>query len=394
MFGEIWGRLRQEGRIRVRGKESTAFMASSYSLLLSLAVWWSRGVVQDVRHLMANTKLAEDALQNLLEAVAVDIDTVRDAFASAPVYPDTVQNYFQRYPLIRVGDWALFAPLPDLLLQSWDLRNLFEGLECALANLGAQGGVEYYRALGVVFEEYVHDLLREIADSTACRFVEPFPYEVGHESPDGFLVSDASPTLVFEAKCYRVPQRSYTEMELAEFERWFASLLGTNDREREPLRQGASFFEAWAGGNDEAVCRLGTEADQAIYLIVSYEDVPLFACWRVFRRWYQERHLDRSLEALWARTLVISVRDLERLVAAARIVGSDGTGVAELVQRYLEYRDGVPDAHETFGFKDGLGGWLAAELPEMKDSEPRIVAEARDRLFERALELGFGEGQL
>lgn len=393
MFAEIWPQLQQDGRIKVQGTASTAFLSPDYALLLALGTWWANGIVQDVRQLFANMDLSHDVIGTLLDSLCAPLDEVKSVLADTSLYPENIQNIFQRYPLIRSGDWSVFAPLPDLLLQGWDLRALFDGLDCALANLGSDGGKEYYRALGVVFEEYVNELLAELADLAGADYIPPFKYEGGKESPDGFIRSGEGPWHTFEAKCYRVPQRAYEEMELAEFERWFNNLLGTNDGKRPPLKQGSTFFEAWSKGDSEITSRLGTDGDNGAHLIISHEDVPACSNWLAFRRWFTEKHIQSSESDIWTRTIIASVRDLEKLIAAAHATQANGTtfDLNATLAGYLEYRDGTPDVSESQGFKDTIGNWILTRVPAARDHEPARTREARDRLFAQALQLGFGE---
>lgn len=393
MFAEIWPAMYKDGRIKLRSSEETAFLSTRYALLLAIGIWHAQGNVADARELFKEAALSESTLGNVLDAIAVPLEEVQKDLASAAVYPDSIQNYFQRYPLIRVGTWGAFAPLPDLLLQSWDLRNLFDNLELTLMNVGHRGGAEFYRALGVVFEDYARELLGELAAHCAATYIPEFRHDGSLDSPDAFLVN-GSAKFAFEMKCYRVPRSAYDNVTLGSFESWFASLLGTNDKGRAPLAQGASFFKKWEAGNPEIKAKVGEVSRDTQYFIVSYEDVPAFCSWNVFREWYATEHLDDSTRGLWARTTVISIRELESLVSAARgyqeRTGAPFDLVATLA-KYHEYRKEAPDAdHDPVnGFKDGLGNWVLRTQEHARDSEPAVLAEARRRLFQEALEAGF-----
>lgn len=395
MFAEIWLEMFQAGRVKLKSSEETAFLSTRYALLLALGLWHAQGNAVDARELFKEADLSEATLGNVLDAISVPLETVKAAFSTAPRYPDSIQNYFQRYPIIRVSNWSVFAPLPDLLLQSWDLRNLFDNLELTVANVGERGGAEFYRALGVVFEAYARELLEELARESGASFIPEFRYDGNLDSPDGFIAAGAT-TFAFEMKCYRVPRAAYDKVALSSFESWFASLLGTNDKGRPPLVQGASFFDAWASGNPEISARLGAPPKDARYLVVSYEDVPAFCSWKVFRKWYSAKHLDGATRALWARTTVLSVRELESLVAAAR-GHRERTGthfdLATVLAKYDEYREQAPDADRdpVNGFKDGIGNWVLRTQEHARDSEPAVLTQARGRLFDQALELGFPE---
>jgi len=395
MFAEIWPDMVKDGRVKVRNGEETAFLSTRYSLLLVLGIWHSYGNVVDARELFKKTDLSESTLSLMLDTISVPLDKVQETFSAAPRYPDSIQNYFQRYPLIRVGKWSVFAPLPDLLFQSWDLRNLFENLELAITNVGEKGGVEFYRALGVVFEAYARELLDELACECGMSALSEFRYNGGLDSPDGFIRMGTT-TFAFEMKCYRTPRAAYDEVELSSFESWFASLLGRNDKGRRPLVQGESFFSTWKSGNLEIQANLGPFSDDLHYFIVSYEDIPAFCSWKIFREWYASNHLDHKTHSLWHQTTVISVRDLEALVAAAR-GHRERTGtffdLRAVVESYKKYREHTPDVDRdpTNGFKDGLGNWLLRTHTYAQTSEPDVIAKARDRLFSEAAELGFSE---
>jgi hypothetical protein len=395
MFAEIWPEMYTAGRVKLKSSEETAFLSARYALLLALGIWHAQGNVVDARELFKETALSEATLSNMLDAISVPLEKVQSIFLTAPRYPDSIQNYFQRYPIIRVSDWSVFAPLPDLVLQSWDLRNLFDNLDLTLANVGEKGGVEFYRALGLVFEAYARDLLEELARESTMSFIPEFRYNSSHDSPDGFLTTETT-TYAFEMKCYRVPRAAYDKVEISSFEAWFASLLGTNDKGRPPLVQGASFFDAWASGHSEINEMLGPPPNDLRYFIVSYEDVPVFCSWNVFRKWYAAKHLDGATRPLWPQTTVISIRELEALVAAAR-GHRERTGkcfdLVSVIGKYHEYREQAPDVDRgpAPGFKDGLGNWILRNQTYARDSEPDVLAKARNRLFSEAIELGFPE---
>lgn len=393
MFAEIWSELYKAGRVKLKSGEETAFLSTRYALLLALGLWHAKGTVADVRALFSKTDLSDATLRTVLEAIAVPLEQVQKTFGSAPLYPESIQNSFQRYPVIRVGEWGLFAPLPDLLMQAWDLRNLFDNLELTVVNVGDRGGAEFYRALGVVFEAYARELLEELARESGMSFIPEFRYDTDADSPDAFLATGET-MLAFEMKCYRVPRAAYEKVELSSFEAWFASLLGTNEKGRPPLVQGESFFKAWRSGNAEIAKKLGAVPKHLRYLVVSYEDVPAFCSWNVFRRWYAGKHLDDATRPLWAETTVVSVRELETLVAAARAHRqrtNQTFDLAATIAKYQEYREQTPDADRdpVKGFKDGLGNWVLRTLEHAHDSEPAILEEARKRVFDEALALGF-----
>src|SRR5690606_36868591 len=95
-----------------------------------------------------------------------------------------------------------------------------------------------------------------------------------------------------------------------------------------------------------------------------------------------------------SQTTVVSVRELETLVAAARAHRQRTNQPFDLsatLAKYQEYREQAPDAERdpVKGFKDGLGNWLLRTLEHARDSEPAILEQARGRLFDEALALGF-----
>ena len=87
------------------------------------------------------------------------------------------------------------------------------------------------------------------------------------------------------------------------------------------------------------------------------------------------------------------MRDLEKLIAAAYATRSSGSDfdINAVLAEYLQYRDGTPDVSESQGFKDTIGNWVLTRVPAARDHEPVRTREARDRLFEQALHLGFSE---
>lgn len=394
MFAEIWPALLAAGRVNLVSSEATAFLSTRYALLLAFGLWHANGTVLDVRELFKASDLSEAALSAMLDATAIPLEGVQETFSTAALYPESIQNYFQRYPVIRVGQWAAFAPLPDLLLQSWDLRNLFDNLELTVANQPSdRGGVEFYRALGVVFEAYARELVEELGRESGMSFIPEFRYDGNLDSPDAFLAAGGT-VLTFEMKCYRVPRAAYEKVELSSFESWFASLLGKNDKGRPPLVQGESFFHSWKSGNAEIGKKLGAAPKHLRYFVVSYEDVPAFCSWSIFRNWYADKHLSASTRPLWGQTTVLSVRELESLVGAARAHRqrtNQPFDLEAILAKYLEYREQAPDADRdpVKGFKDGLGNWVLRTLEHARDFEPASLELARKRLYDEALALGF-----
>jgi hypothetical protein len=255
--------------------------------------------------------------------------------------------------------------------------------------------VEYYRALGVVFEEYVKELLVELAELSGATFVPPFKYARGKESPDGFIRLGQGPWHSFEAKCYRVPQSAYEEMRVTEFEKWFKNLLGANDGKRPALRQGSAFFDAWKQGDVDITSRLGVDGFDGAHIIISHEDVPVFSNWRVFRKWFSERHNVQAPEAaLWTRTIIASVRDLEKLIAAGYAARTSGSAfdISLILSEYRRYMNDAPDVFpESRRVKNTIGDWILTRMPAAREHESARTREARDRLFAQAKRLGFGE---
>lgn len=400
MFVEIWATLLANESIHVKSLEHTAFLDISNRLLLIMGLWQSAGYHSDIRNLMEHTTFSEAQLATIVQTAFPPLQEVQEHLGKIPAYPGSIQNPFRRFPIVRVGEWGLLAPLPHMMLQWWDLQNLFDAMECTIANLGAQNGAaQFYGALGLVVEEYMRDLLREIADvSERTKFVAPFYFLPAHDSPDGFLHSQDDRTIVFESKCYRVPQRNYETVEFDGFLSWFSNLLGSNERGRQPLRQGHVFFSEWSASNDAIVCNLsGASVDSSFYVVVSYEDVPHFVSMKRFRDWYGTK-IEEEVRALWSRTLVISIRDLEVFAAAARVAGTaEGPPLpfspAGILADYLHYQNTAPDVEETSEgplIKFGLSAWLIRRWPAVIHSEPRIIEEARDRMFQTMCRAGFG----
>ena len=400
MFSEIWAELSGSGKVKLKSHTSTSFLDGSYRLLLSLGLWRHGGRVDDVRELMSKSGLGEAQLRPMLETSCLPLSKVQDALAKSPKYPNSIDNFFYRYPLIRTGEWSVVAPMPNLILQGWDLQNLFEGLECARGNAADdRGGVEYYRALGVVYEAYVKELLAELVKHSAdSSLLHPFKYKAKTQvdSPDGFIIGKTG-TLAFEAKCYRVPHSAYEDVLLPGFLSWFANLLGTNDKGRKPMAQGASFFEEYQKNNADLAGKLPPfDMSKILYIIVSYDDLPMFSHWSIFRRWYKSQHLEAHTHDLWAKTLVISIRELEVLVAAAQSAGQTGGPPTPfdpflILKEYSKYCQDEPDVDPVNGFKNSLRNWLLEKYPASGVSMPSILSEANRRLFDRAIELGFPE---
>jgi hypothetical protein len=400
MFVEIWDELLASGRIPLDVHRQSAFRDLSTRLLLVFGLWSSEGYHPDVRKLMAETALDEVQLSTILEVCFPTLELVQARLADAPAYPKSIQNLFQRDPIVRLGPWGLLAPLPHLILQGWDLQNLFDTLEFTIANSDrSDGAPQFYRALGIVAEKYMQDLLREMESiSSGTLFIEPFNFLENHESPDGFLHRPGHRTLVFESKCYRVPQRDYETVTLDSFRGWFANLLGRNEKGRLPLRQGHEFFKKWAEGNLQIASSLrNSSLKTSLYVIVSYEDVPVFLSMNRFRDWY-EMELEDEVRDLWSKTLVISMRELEILAAAVRVAGQSEAPALELsavdiLFEYSEYRNTAPDWMEMASgapqIKSNLGNWIVTRWPRVRSSQPRVIEQSYDTYFKKVLEVGF-----
>jgi hypothetical protein len=319
MFAEIWPQLVASGRVTTPSYATAPFLNSAHMLLLAVALWQERGLLPDVRVPMGRLGVSAGQASAILEVFTCPLHEAKAQFAQAPRYPLSLQNFFRRCSVIRSSEWGIFAPLPDLLLQCWDLQRLFETLECTLVNVPQRAAQRYYGSLGVVYEQYVRELLHEIAAASGGQAVDPFVVD-GAESPDGFLVY-GSEVLVFEAKCYRVPGRAYEDVSLDSFATWFSKVLGSDDAGRKPLVQGQDFYDRWKEGNANITARLGTSVAQSLYVVVTYEDPPVFTNWLLFRRWYLATYLEPATQHhLWAQTIVVSVRALEALAGACRQV--------------------------------------------------------------------------
>lgn len=399
MFVEIWSTLRQSGKVTLDGHLATAFLDMPRRLFLTLAVWASSGHVEDARTLLQDTAFSESQISAMLEASFPPLEVIKEQLRRLPNYPCSIQNVFHRHPIMRAGQWGLIAPLPYLTLQWWDLQNLFENLDLALENAaGTNAAANFYGAFGNILEEYVQDILSELSDaSEGMSFVAPFNFMPGHESPDGFLYRPSGETLVFESKCYRVPQRDYENVTVPGFIEWFEKLLGSNSRMRAPLEQGLAFFDELQRGNQAIAAAIpGASTEKSLYVIVSYEDVPFFVGWRSFRSWYRN-WIDENVRALWDKTLVISIRDLEILAAAGTVAGSDKApprpfSPFDILTEYLAYLHTERDAAVIDGataLKGSLGSWICDRWPAVNAAEPKTISEARERLTTGAQHAGF-----
>lgn len=399
MFVEIWATLRQSGKVTIDGHLATTFLDMPRRLLLTLAVWAFAGHVEDARTMLQDTALSESQLSAMLEASFPSLEDVQGQLRGLPNYPCSIQNVFHRHPIMRVGQWGLVAPLPYLTLQWWDLQNLFENLDLALENAaGTNAAANFYGAFGNILEEYVQDILRELSDaSEGMSFVAPFDFVPGHESPDGFLYRSSGETLVFESKCYRVPQRDYENVTTQGFIEWFEKLLGSNSRMRPPLEQGLAFFDELQRGNQAIAAAIpGASTEKCLYVIVSYEDVPFFAGWRSFRSWYRNR-INENARALWDKTLVISIRDLEILAAAGTVAGNDKApprpfSPFDILSEYLASLRTESDVAIIDGasaLKGSLGSWICGRWPAVNAAEPKTIGKARERLMAGAQHAGF-----
>jgi hypothetical protein len=338
LYRTIWPELAELNDRRVTRPKAfdTAFRALHYLVVASLVLLRRRGFVDDIVADLSATNLA-DGLAPFLEFFTFSGDEFCQRDAATASYPTSFSNPFVRTPILRLGDYTLFAPDPSALFSGIEYRVLQQ----ALAD-GMQEGTtpeDGFKAIsgsfGHVFEEYGRRLI-DCCCPAAGQFVPEFPYDTTKGqvmSPDAFLLGEQS--VMFEFKALRFPHDREDRTRVTDFVDWIGKLAGAND-DRGPLEQGAAFLTAMRAA---AAPQLGgTDVQNALYVVVSYQDVPPVANWARMRRHFWENLSAPALQLL-PRAAFISIRDLEIAVTVAEFETTAGRlfSLAAAIRHWWEH---------------------------------------------------------
>lgn len=127
----------------------------------------------------------------------------------------------------------------------------------------------------------------------------------------------------------------------ASFIEWLRKVSGERPGQRAPLEQGTRFIRKWREGDAACHNRLGAfnGPENLRYIIVSTEDMPVFAHWKKFRDTCWRPLLGAGEQGLDERTLFLSIRDLEALaetLIALRARNAPRT-ISELTDEWSTY---------------------------------------------------------
>lgn len=295
----------------------TVFDSMECAIALVVALLHFGGRMEDARTTLAGTAFAGH-LEAVLGWYAQPAGAVVGDWVDIELFASRgIDGAFQSEPVVRLGEFGLIAPDLAMALSGIADRALSRGL-ANYANNGAKALESARTVLGLVFERHVQSLVEECAlNSASSRFENEFKLADTTDSPDAFLVS-GSEVCAFEAKATRYPAPVHDHLDRSAFLQWLREVTGERPAtNRAPLEQGARFVERWRLGDATAVAKLGTHAPNTFwYVIVVHEDLPPFVHWERFRDLMWRPKLGARERALDARTLFISIRDLEALVAA------------------------------------------------------------------------------
>jgi hypothetical protein len=258
-----------------------------------------------------------------------------------------------------------------------------------------------------VFEEYVQALANWICSLTDDRFVSSFPVGDG-ESADAHILGLSS-LIMIEAKATRIaePPDDYSTVKglLDYMEKLAGARTWKDGRHRGPLEQATNLLKLWSEGDHQAEAHLGRAADwdELRYVIVVPQHLPACVHWSAFRSvgWHPrlgcpQRHLDRI-------TSFVSIGDLE--IAGAVLdklrTSQQSKTLGELLDEWRSYwgEEHMVVTLDSRGYaeiRQGFGEYLGAQYFEVGEqhSQPPMLAEAIDALYQSVSELAFSKAEI
>ena len=343
MLRRFWQERKEEVRgaieHRLREPLDTAFQSLEHGLFLNVAAFKARGIIVSTRDMFRHTEF-RDQLPTILDLYVKPAGEVAGPWADVEsVAQRGIESAFQYEPLVRLGANAIVAPDLGLVLCGITDRVITS----TVANYAVDGEHVLEAAqtvLGLVFERYVQRLVEECArNSRGSRFVQEFQLDDQSASPDAIIV-EAEVTL-FEAKATRYPVPFADHLDAASFLGWLRKVAGERPGQRGPITQGARFVRKWREHDGACERELGafrTNTDLR-YVIISAEDLPVFAHWQKFRETLWRPQLGQEEQVLDERTLFVSIHDLEALAATLIALGARNTPrtIGELLDEWAAY---------------------------------------------------------
>lgn len=365
---------------------TSAFARMHYALILYLALWRYHGQTTDLAVLFRGTTLESHA-STIREVFAHDAN---EFLVNHPVttYPDRFRNPFVEQPVLRLPTGAVIAPDPTVLLTAMEHRTLMDALANGRATARQTAFDAASTAFGQVFETYVQQLLSWLETGVGGALTLEFKYSKNNNevaSPEA-VVQGRFP-LVFEAKALRFPFEQEEAWKIDSYVSWVEKLGGANNG-RAAFEQGAAFFED---------VQLGIvpgfppgSLNDSLYIIVTYSEVPASLNWPTLRSELPLK-LSEAARALFAKTVFLSVRDLE--VAAAASTCVDGFSLANTLHAWQSWLSGqsvTPDR----SFRGNFASYVLEQHPSVASAMAGPLHASFKAAFDEAADLAFEPNEL
>lgn len=306
------------------------------------------------------------------------------------------RNPFRREALLRIGQQLLVAPDPGILFSGAESRMISRAVRAASARecLPEHSLLEGANTLlGYIYEDYLRDLLEEVAAETRESYFPEFRTTEGGLSPDAALRKNKN-VLLFECKARGLPTVDEQPASLEPFLEMLRVLAGERSN-RSPFAQLSNFFSTWRARDAEAVSRLGRfAAGPRRCVIVCPDNLPNVVHWRLFRDQVvahdlgpPEREAERLVE-------FASIYDVEVLCSAAQMLNRRQAAVTcfDLIERWRNSNrktNGFDLEGSVDRLKWSLGDYLLVKhpdvnallLPRTQDALQKAFAAATTTLF-------------
>ncbi|WP_437613535.1 hypothetical protein WMF20_12490 [Sorangium sp. So ce834] len=383
LYGSLW----------TEETESTLFSSAYENLASALAVASALQsgptLLKDIRSRFSETAVPVETALHLIDLASWTPDDLLGSYAHVG-YPEAwFTSPFALRPIVKLSDNALFIPEPQYLLGTFEAQQHQAAIR-KFVHDDPDGGFKHFSsAFGHVLERYAVLLLQAILKNDSVTKEFKYTNRDGNpvDSPDIFAREDAS-IFVVECKTVRLPDDG-NATSLEALDDWIWHLGGGNDR-RSPLKQGSGFIADWKAGH-VPTDKLPAYTESFQYLVVCYGSPPPTANWPAFRQRFLVPHLAAPERDIEARTLFVSIRDLEKIAAVATAMAEAGEhlSLSSLVARYHEaLRSSVktvkaaPD--EPPLITAGLGDFCIEQYADFTPKDPHFIEEARSALFDAA----------
>ncbi|MBI4814848.1 MAG: hypothetical protein HY791_01240 [Deltaproteobacteria bacterium] len=370
----------------------SAFDSMEYVLALYVSMHCSEfAFVVEPERYFKQTDLA-DKLRQAFELYVPQASEVVGTWAEIEAQtPFPHRNPFRQEPLLRIDDRVLLSPDPGILFSGIEGRLIKRAVRAASATTAIKADSLLEGAntlLGKMYEDYVRDLLDDLAKDTGETYLPEFALSNRNDSPDAILRNGPS-ILFFECKARGLPTIVQQPAPLDDLLSQISVLAGIRD-DKPPFAQLSRFFDAWRGGDEEACSQLGRfEAGKRRCLVVSPDNLPNVTYWRLFRDQMVATTLDKSGKEAERLVEFVSIYDLEILCAALRLTNNKPRTLSafELVERWR-----TCNRRESSFFlnkkadkvKLSLGDYLLTNHPGINDVSLTRSKIALDEVFKSA----------